>query len=165
MGVEILILIGTLGGATIGIIGQIIGNLINHKTKIKYMEKEIAYKKKFEYFEKINQTLEKETKGYNEIARDAILNKKINLKKLLSQLEYKRKKDERDMKTYWFSFFKEENNLKELRKYLDLQNTFYILLKRLSKKGGNSGELWRINKKIIFQKNSVIKEIKKEMKF
>lgn len=55
---EIAVLIAGIGGAFLGIVGQIIGNQINHKNKIKYFKFEINYQEKIKNYKKILDFLE-----------------------------------------------------------------------------------------------------------
>ncbi len=57
---EIAVLIAGIGGATLGILGQLLGNYIQHKNKINYMEKQFLFKRKIESYETILKSLNEE---------------------------------------------------------------------------------------------------------
>ena len=74
MKTEIAVLIAGIGGATIGILGQIISNYFQHKQQII----RINHERKIELFLNLAYDLENETKEYCKIIRDIHKKKKIN---------------------------------------------------------------------------------------
>jgi hypothetical protein len=83
MGIDIAsTLLTTLFGLTGVLVGSLIGPLINHRVAKQYDKRELFFKKKMEYFEKILLTVEENKRAYN-----------IAIKKIEAQQESKKVKE------------------------------------------------------------------------
>ncbi len=82
--------------AVVGFIGVLVGTLIgpyiNHKLSLKNIRKDIIFKRKLEYFEKMAENIEKNIRTYRNALREAENNcKKQQLRKINEKLKEERK--------------------------------------------------------------------------
>ncbi len=148
--------LGVLGGATIGVLGQIIGNLINHKKEIERIRNESILKEKIESFKKIY-------KISYEIKRkmiDFLMKKeeeKSYIKDLISEL---------NNEAFLFSNIK---TLKEIKESVDsmhdiLDNPPKTVKIKDNKVYINQEELKKVVKQMGDIQTKIILSIKKELK-
>jgi hypothetical protein len=82
----------TIVGLAGVMIGTLIGPYINHKLTIKNTKKDIIFKRKLEYFEKLAENIEKNIRTYRNSIKGAENNlKKPQLKKIYQRLKKERK--------------------------------------------------------------------------
>jgi len=82
--------------AIVGFIGVLVGTLIgpyiNHKLSLKSIRKDIIFKRKLEYFEKMAENIEKNIRTYRNALREAENNyKKQQLKRIYERIKEERK--------------------------------------------------------------------------
>jgi mRNA-degrading endonuclease HigB of HigAB toxin-antitoxin module len=81
--------------AVVGFIGVLVGTLIgpyiNHKLSLKSIRKDIIFKRKLEYFEKMAENIEKNIRTYRNALREAESCKKQQLKNVNEKLKEERK--------------------------------------------------------------------------
>ena len=81
--------------AVVGFIGVLVGTLIgpyiNHKLSLKNIRKDLIFKRKLEYFEKMAENIEKNIRAYRNALREAENCKKQQLKKIHEKLKEERK--------------------------------------------------------------------------
>ncbi|OGJ16845.1 hypothetical protein A3K73_08845 [Candidatus Pacearchaeota archaeon RBG_13_36_9] len=82
--------------AIVGFIGVLVGTLIgpyiNHKLSLKNVRKDIIFKRKLEYFEKMAENIEKNIRAYRNALREAEnCKKKAQLKSIHQKLKEERK--------------------------------------------------------------------------
>ncbi|MDO8623263.1 MAG: hypothetical protein Q7R52_03370 [archaeon] len=80
-----------LATALTGLMGVLIGAITNHQLNAKYSRKDMVFKKKLEYFEKIVETLEKNKKIYhNALYKIEDSKKKNEIEDILEELKQNR---------------------------------------------------------------------------
>ncbi|VVB83132.1 Uncharacterised protein [uncultured archaeon] len=85
-------LIPTLSGIAGVLIGASIGPLINHQLTTRYSKKDLIFKRKLDYFEKILDTIEKNSKLYKQqIRKLESSNDSKEIKKVVEELKKERK--------------------------------------------------------------------------
>ena len=82
--------------AVVGFVGVLVGTLIgpyiNHKLSLKNIRKDLIFKRKLEYFEKMAENIEKNLRAYRNAIRGAESSpKKQELKKIQQKLKEERK--------------------------------------------------------------------------
>jgi len=82
--------------AIVGVIGILIGALIspyiNHRLNLKYTRRDLIFKKRLEYFEKITDTIEKNQRMYhNTLAKIESSKNSKEIKKIVDELKQNRK--------------------------------------------------------------------------
>jgi len=89
---ELSQLIPTLSGIAGVLIGASIGPLINHQLTTRYSKKDLIFKRKLDYFEKVLETIEKNTKLYKQQIRKLEASKDSKeIKKIVEEMKKERK--------------------------------------------------------------------------
>lgn len=121
-------------GGLIGIGGQIIGNLIDHKQKIKYLEKEAFFKTRFNFMLEMSLSIDNQCKSYfSGISRI----KKIKFKERnkISQIYEDLKKDRKDIWNHKissiFSKSRKSKFLETILNFLDLEKGLLKIIENL----------------------------------
>lgn len=96
MASEFSSIISTMGTALSGLIGVLIGAslgpVINHQLTTRYSKRDVIFKKKLDYFEKVLDTIEKNMKLYKESVRKIESSKDSKeIKKIIENMEAGRK--------------------------------------------------------------------------
>lgn len=89
---ELSSIIPTISGIVGVLIGASIGPLINHQLTTRYSKKDLIFKRKLDYFEKILDTIEKNTRLYKQQVRKLEVSKDSKeIKKIVEELKKERK--------------------------------------------------------------------------
>ena len=160
-----------LGGAVIGVFGQLLANWISYENQIKYAQRKVYFQKKLEYAEKTLEVI------------DLRVRKFVDFYNLLKKIPFK----DRTNINHVFSIqslngesplFQNKSNLyftkflfpKEILVYLDLEKEFQDKIKELEKKDNENhfkkeiSEIgYFLQEKIISQAQSISISFKKEL--
>jgi hypothetical protein len=85
-------LITTISGMVGVLIGASIGPIVNHQLNTRYSKKDLIFKRKLDYFEKVLETIEKNTKLYKQEIKKLESSKDgKGIKKIVEELKKERK--------------------------------------------------------------------------
>jgi Iap family predicted aminopeptidase len=89
---ELSSIIPTISGIVGVLIGASIGPLINHQLTTRYSKKDLIFKRKLDYFEKVLETIEKNTKLYKQQVRKLeVSHDSKEIKKIVEEMKKERK--------------------------------------------------------------------------
>ena len=135
------------------VIGAIISNYVNQKIARQVAKKDIVFKKKIEYFEKIVETISKNTKLYkNSINQLGLIKNKKELNNIYTTL----KKDRRKFEVMNSSLYMDTHFLStEIRKFVAIEKIIFKSFDRIQYDENSVDEL-RKNLKLYFKQLETI---------
>lgn len=155
--------------AAVGFLGIIIGTLIsprvNHKIGIEYGRRDLIFKKKLEYFERVIDTIDKNKKMYNDsICKLENVRNKKEIGRVMEEIKKNRKNFSRMASPLYF----DTRNLSErvihfVKIEKDIFNLMSELKDDLSKQEEIIEKLKGNWKKLYKQGNDILFEMKKEI--
>lgn len=150
----------------VGILGIFFGTLIspyiNHRLTQKYNRREIFFKKKLEYFERITECLEKNIRLYKSSINKAEENS--NIKELIEKIKKERKNFLISFSPIYFNAIKLSAHIKNFTK---IERKIFIDFSNLSNVKNKEAVITDLKKQLSTLResaNKIILEIKKEIK-
>jgi len=138
----------TLTGLIGVVIGASISNYVNHKIARQAAKKDTLFKKKLEYFEKVINTLVKNTQMYkNAIKQLDKTNKKAEIIEILKSLKKNRQKFEVMTSPLYLDTRKISSQIKE---FVGIEKTIFNEIEKISKYGKSPNTIIYLTEK--FQK-------------
>jgi hypothetical protein len=154
----------------VGIIGILFGTLIspylNHLLTWKQSRKDILFKRKLEYFEKIQDTIESNLRLYRDSIK-TIKEKKTNPERVIKNMKKRRKKF---LMLSSPLYFNTENFSKTVKEFVEIEKNIFEIFSNFQKdmqieeKKYLSERLEKDLQKLITQSKKISEEMKKELK-
>ena len=143
-------------------VGTLIGPYVNHKLNLKNTRKDLLFKRKLEYFEKITENLEQNLRLYKNSIGEAEFSKN-GLQKILSKLKEKRKNYLILASPLYFNISNLSNRITDFVEAEKIIFEYFPKLKNKKQKDIIIKELKDKLKELIILRDKIIFEMKKEL--
>ena len=131
------------------LVGTLIGPYINHKLNLKNTRKDIIFKRKLEYFEKLSESIEKNIRTYHNSITEAESAKKQKLKEIYEKLKQERKNFLIMASPLYFNI---RNLSEKIVSFVDIEKELFKEFEKLTKSNNES------------QKEKIISDLKEKLK-
>ncbi len=151
-------------GMTGVILGTFLGPYLNHRLNLKYNRRDLIFKKKLEYFERVTSSIEENTKLYRKAVGTVIKSKDPKIDKIIENLKSGRK---RFLVMSSPLYFDVKNMSKKITDFVSVENKIFLEFEDLEKGKRNKSIVlesldYKI-KRLISIGNDIINEMRKEL--
>ena len=156
--------------AVVGLLGVLVGTLIgpyiNHKLNLKNTRKDIIFKRKLEYFEKLSESIENNIRTYRNSITEAESARKQKLKEIYEKIKQERKNFLIMASPLYFNI---QNLSEKIISFVDIEKEIFKEFEKLAKLNNESQKEKTISnlkeklKNLVDFGNRIVYEMKKEL--
>ena len=156
--------------AVVGLLGVLVGTLIgpyiNHKLNLKNTRKDIIFKRKLEYFEKLSESIENNIRTYRNSITEAESARKQKLNEIYEKIKQERKNFLIMASPLYFNI---QNLSEKIISFVDIEKEIFKEFEKLAKLNNESQKEKTISnlkeklKNLVDFGNRIVYEMKKEL--